>query len=304
MRPMSARRVLLVGPGSPLRDAVSDALGRRSDLDVVLESNGRGDHRALVDALVGSSIDTVIDTGLIRWGRTLDVDVIGTMRLAAAIADPGAMVRTVVVASSAVAYPASSRAPVLRRESEAFLPAGGTAARIVEAERYVRSLAEAQPHISVSILRLADLAGVSPGGPLTELLHARVVPAVAGFDPMIQLLHIGDAAAAIEHASACALAGTYNVAAQPARWREAARAAHRTVREIPDIGPWTAAFARLFGVAAITAETIDDLRFGRCVDTALIAGTGFHPRRTTADCARTAATHDGRTRSAVEGRTT
>jgi UDP-glucose 4-epimerase len=243
-----------------------------------------------VAALLDSGADAVVDHCAILRGRVLDVVVIGTMRLAAALADPAVAVRTVVMASSVAAYDASSHAPVLRRESEELRPdAETTAARVLEAESYVRRFAEAHPHINVSILRLADLAGTSPGGPLAELLDADRVPVLAGFDPMIQMLHVDDAAAALAHAATGALAGTFNVAAAPMRWRNAVQVAQRPVREIPDVGPWTVPFARLLGMAATSDDTVDVLRFGRCVDTALLAGTGFHPRRTSADCARSGA---------------
>ena len=79
---------------------------------------------------------------------------------------------------------------------------------MVEAEEYLRTLADRQPHLSVAILRLADLTGPGISGGLSSLWQRRVVPYIAGYDPPIQALHVDDATGAIVHAAACELAGT------------------------------------------------------------------------------------------------
>ena len=284
---MRRRRIVVVGDPSPLRASCTAMLRTRRDVTVVDAPDDPADFEALTRTVLGAHVDAVVDTGLVCWGRRPEAGVIGTMRLAAAVAHPDAAVRTVAAASSAAAYSASSRAPLFRREAEHVQPATGTlAAQLVEAEQYLRSMAMANPHIAVSILRLADLAGPPPSrGPLAELLGAGLVPMLAGFDPLIQLLHVDDAAAALQHAVVGGLAGIYNVAAHPPlRWSDAIRRAGATVARLPPLGPWTGAWARARGFAPIAPDTADVLRFGRCIDVTLIAGTGFQPRHTTADC--------------------
>ena len=142
------------------------------------------------------------------------------------------------------------------------------------------------PHINVSILRLADLAGTSPGGPLAELLRGPVIPQVPGFNPSIQLLHLDDAAAALAHAVDRGLAGVYNVAGpQPLRWREAVQL-RRPETSSPPIVRWARTLVRPPRTPVMSAETFDVLRFGSCIDTALVATTDFRCRHTTADCVR------------------
>ena len=212
---------------------------------------------------------------------------IGTMRLAAAAAQPGSTVRTVTGASSVLIYPATSAAPRQHREHETLDPApGGVAARLLEAEHYLRALADDNPHVSVAVLRLADLAGIPPQGPLARLLARPLVPAIAGFDPPIQLLDLDDAAAALQHAAERDLAGTYNVAGNGALpWSVAARSAGK--RLVPLLGPpaWIAALAPRLGLRALGPELIDTLRFGRLGDTGLLTATGFTPSHSTAACA-------------------
>jgi len=286
------QRAIIVGPPTDLTFAVDQRLSARRDTEIVAGPARQAEHDALAQALVEDRIDTVVHTGLVSWGRDLTADVIGTMRLAAAVTHPDAVVQRVVVTSSTAVYPATSRGPKFHRESETIQPdSAGIPAQLFEAESYVRKLAADQPNIDVCVLRLADLAGTRPGGPLAELLRAPLVPAVAGFDPMITLLHIDDAAAAIEHAVTSRLAGTYNVAApQPMRWRAAVRLIGSRVQHVPLTTAWLRPLGRWSDGLLVPPELFDVLRFGRCVDTTLISGTGYRPRHTTADCVRMAAT--------------
>ena len=150
---------------------------------------------------------------------------ISTVQVAAAASGRAGPVRTVVAVSSTEVYPASARAPTWRREDELLQPrAESAAALVLEAEDLLRDVAEHQPHISVGILRLADLAGPGVWSGLTSLLHGVAVPLVPGYDPPVQFLHLDDAVAAIEHAVILELAGTFNVAGDGVvRWRRAAR---------------------------------------------------------------------------------
>ena len=211
--------------------------------------------------------------------------VIATMRLAAAAAHRTTTVRRVVMASSTRVYPVSSRAARLHPESEPLQPRRGSlAAPLVEAEGYVRDLATTNPNLSASILRLADLAGPGTHDPLPSVLAGPVVPAVWGFDPPVQLLHVDDAVAALEHAADHDLAGVYNVGADElVRWRRAARLARKPLIELPR-RPGQPLARLLRWVYRLDAgdDILDVLRFGRGAATDAFTRSGFRPTQTTA----------------------
>ena len=91
-----------------------------------------------------------------------------------------------------------------------------------EAEGLVRDLATTN-RTSASPPRLADLAGRDATGHAGPAAVRSVVPAIWGFDPAVQLLHVDDAVGALAHAADHELAGVYNVASHRViRWRRAA----------------------------------------------------------------------------------
>jgi UDP-glucose 4-epimerase len=278
---------LVTGSSDPLGAALVARLRHRPDITIVETGSDVESYENIAELLMDQRVATVIHTGMVGWSSTVDVDVIGTMHLAAAAAQPGSTVRSVTAASSVLIYSASSAAPRQHREHDPVEPArGGVAARLVQAEHYLRALADDNPHISVGILRLADLAGAPPQGQLARLLNRRIVPSIAGFDPPVQLLDLDDAARALQHAAELALAGTYNATADGALpWSSAARAAGKRIA--PLLGPpaWIAATAPRLGLPELGRDVVDTLRYGRLVDAALLAATGFRPAHTTAECA-------------------
>ena len=209
------------------------------------------------------------------------------MRLAAAAAHRSTAVRSLVMVSSTRVYPVSSRTARLHPESEPLQPRRGSlAAALVEAEGYVRDLATTNPNLSASILRLADVAGGGADDPLSALLASPIVPAMWGFDPSVQLLHIDDAVTAIEHAIDRDLAGVYNVGADKLlRWRRAVRLTRRPRIDLP-VAP-TGALNRLLQWpyrATADDDLVDVLKFGRAAATDAITRSGFRPTSTTAQC--------------------
>ena len=158
----------------------------------------------------------------------------------------------------------------------------------MEAENFVRDLATANPNLSVSILRLAELAGPGTHDPLARLLASPVAPAVWVFDPRMQLLHVDDAVAAVEHATTLDLAGVYNVAADGlVRWRRAARLAHTPLIEFP-VTPSTVLTTLLRWSYRLNAadDILAVLRYGRRAATDAFARSGFQPGKTSEQCVR------------------
>ena len=303
---MSDARLLVTGVDGGLGRMVAERMASRPDVEVVIGVAGTeartldgvdvvgltAEYEGIDDLLERRAIDTIIhaDRPWVRprGGRDAATQyVIATMRLTAAAAGRTATVRRVVMASSTLVYPVSSRAARLHSESEPVRPRRGSLAGVlVEAEGYVRDLASTNPNLSASILRLADLAGPAARDPLSVVLAGPVLPAVWGFDPSVQLLHLDDAAAALGHAADHDLAGIYNVGADDlVRWRQAARLTRKPLLELPaaPARPLAGLLGRMYRL-----DDADDLfkvlRFGRVAATDAFTRSGFRPARTTARC--------------------
>jgi UDP-glucose 4-epimerase len=295
------RRVLVTGASNPLGSRVADLLRASSGVAEVVGvdlaaqsdtaetiragSSGR-DQGALADLLRDHEIDTAIhcSMALDRRGMSIEPaggDVIGTMRLCAALSHKALPIRSLVLASSSAVYPIKSYTPLLRREDGATeTDEKALGASLLEAEDYARDVAERSPHLNVAILRLAEIAGVGLAGPLSALLKERVVPTVLGFDPLVQMLHVDDAARALAFAAEIELAGVYNVAsAGVIRWREATRQLQRRVaRLLPlEAGPLQPLW-RGMRLPHVPNGMLGMLRFGLAMETSKLAAAGFTPR--------------------------
>jgi UDP-glucose 4-epimerase len=298
---LNVRRVLLVGAESRLGRRLSDYLLERPEVDGVtgVELSGRSrsgafvrlgahalDHHGLVGLLREREIDTVIYGSLAadRAGTAVapsGADVVGTMRLCAAVGDLSVPVRCLVIASSSDVYPTTSHVPLLRRESSAVEGAAGSPTEsLLEAEEYARDTAERAPHLCVSLLRLAELVGPAVRGPLSSLLAQKWVPSLLGTDAPVQLLHVDDAVQALAFAAQVELAGVYNLASRGhVYWSEAMRALSRRA---PPLLPFEAGsfepVLRAFGLPHVPNGMLGLLRFGRVLDTTKLASAGFAPK--------------------------
>ena len=305
------RRVLVTGASTPLGRGVMARLADRVDVETVIGldrhggvlhstgSSGRlmsvdaGRALSISDLVDANAVDTIVHVGMCpsRSGAPISdhADVISTLQVAAVASGRPGPVRTVVAVSSTEVYPASARAPTWRREDELLQPPGRECRRVLalEAEDLLRDVAQHQPHISVGILRLADLAGPRVLSGLSSLLAGAVVPLVPGYDPPVQFLHPYDAVRAIEHAANLELAGTFNVTGDGVvRWRRAARMTGRpTMPVLARFEPIGRAL-RAFKVPTVPTTLIDVLRFGRCADTSALAATGFSANHATEECIR------------------
>lgn len=295
------RRVLVTGASSALGSRVADRLRANTSVDEVVGvdlaagsdtaeaiqvGSSRRDHRGLAALITEHEIDTTIHCSLAldRHGATTEPaggDVIGTMRLCAALSNKELPIRSLVLASSSAVYPVKSYAPLLYREDgPTETDESSPAASLLEAEDYARDVAERSPHLNVAILRLAEIAGLGVHGPVSALLEQRAVPAALGFDPLVQFLHVEDAALALVFAAEIELAGVYNTASAGAiRWGEAARALQRRVAPVLPMepGPLQPLLRRL-GLPHIPNGLLGLLRFGLAMDTAKLAAAGFTPK--------------------------
>jgi UDP-glucose 4-epimerase len=302
-------RVLVTGATCPLGRRLIQRLQEEPGLSKVIGIEPRNttdrmdgielvefepDDRELVAFIADQRIDTVIHAGMVparsgSMARVGPADVIGTMRLCAAVGSPKVSVRSLLLVSSSDVYPADPHTPLLQREDD--VTADGEAepsASLLEAEEYGRDVARRLGHLDVAILRLAELGGGGLGGPLSSALLQPLVPDPLGYDAQVQWLHAADAVDAIAFAARLELAGVYNVASDGVlRWSEA-----RSLRGRPSIpvlpfeaGPF-APLLRRFGVPHLPEGTGDVLRFGSAVDSAKLRSAGWQARHDQHGCVR------------------
>ena len=236
-------------------------------------------------------VDTILHTFLVvdstrASSRALhEINVIGTMNLLAAASAADSSVRHIVVKSSALVYgtgesdpywfdePAQRRAPLRTRVEHS----------LVEVEGYLADFANDNPHVTVTLLRFANVLGPSIRTPLSRLLELPFVPAIAGFDPLLQFVEEGDVVRAIIHVMERETPGIFNVGGDgKLPWSECVSICGRRLAPIlPPIGTQTllAPFTQAFDVPQ---EYLSLLRFGRGIDNRRLKQTGFRYTHTSA----------------------
>ena len=144
--------------------------------------------------------------------------------------------------------------------------------------------AEDNPHVTVTMLRFANVLGDHIDTPITRMLSLPVVPEIFGFDPRVQFVHEDDVTGALAYATLRDVPGVYNVAgAGTIPWSEVCTMAGR--RRLP-MPPVLTAFAaeplRLVGLVDLPPEVLSLLRYGRGVDTSAYRTAGYQYRYSTA----------------------
>ncbi|MGK2936880.1 MAG: NAD-dependent epimerase/dehydratase family protein [Solirubrobacteraceae bacterium] len=300
-----SRRILVAGLARPLGAQLARALEAdpqveaivgvdEHDPPIVLERTEfvrvGADAEALRRVMRAARIDTVVDARLVTDAGGVDArlrrraNVTETEVLLSALTSAG--VRGLVVAGSAHVYGCGAGDPAYFEE-DMVLPAGGTELQreLRTAEATAAELRHRVPGARVAVLRLVDVADETSLGRL--LAMPGVIPAVAGFDPRLQVLHPDDAVAAIEHATLERLDGVYNVAADGVlTLSELASLLDR--RPAPVLPPWGANLAALPLRRAglpLPVELVTLLRHGRAVDNRRLKATGLRLRFTTREAA-------------------
>ncbi|GAC1504240.1 MAG: NAD-dependent epimerase/dehydratase family protein [Candidatus Dormibacteraceae bacterium] len=261
---------------------------------------GRADYlkldirHSLIGKLVRAvGIDTVVHT-LTRVDsfdldrrRAHEMNVIGTLNLLAGCAGEGSPVRRFVLKSSGHVYGSRFDLPAALREDHRL----DTNSRhqfvrdIVEVESYVSDFAVRNPEIAILVLRFCNSLNPQEPQPLARYLDLEVVPTVAGYDPSLQLIHRDDCIDAMVLATKRGPAGAYNIASpgpEPlSKLLDAAGKLHAPL--LPPVGLELAAYALAkAGVARLTPQLLDLLRWGRSLSTAKAARQlGFRAARDT-----------------------
>ena len=247
---------------------------------------GRADYlkldirHSLIGKLVRAvGIDTVvhtltrIDSFDLDPARAHEMNVIGTLNLLAGCAGEGSPVKRFVLKSSGHVYGSRFDLPTGIREDHRL---DGNSRHqfvrdIVEVESYVSDFAMRNPEISMLTLRFSNSLNPDEPQPLARYLDLEVVPTVMGYDPPLQLIHRDDCVEALYLATKRGPAGAYNVAAPRAeplsRLLDAAGKLHAPL--LPPIGLGLTALAiRRAGVAFLSPQLLDLLRWGRSLSTA------------------------------------
>ena len=144
----------------------------------------------------------------LRFARTVQ----GTRNVLAAAEKVGAS--SLVHLSSAMVYGAHSDNPVPLTEDARLRadPGAPAAYHALLAEELLASFVKANPTVAVCALRPVTMFGAGLDSPATRLLEAPRVPAVAGYEPILQAVDLEDVAAAAHLAVAGRLHGAHNVA--------------------------------------------------------------------------------------------
>jgi UDP-glucose 4-epimerase len=155
---------------------------------------------------------------------------------------------------------------------------------LLEVEEYLRNFAEDNPHVTVSLLRFANVLGTDIVTPLSKALSLPLAPSILGFDPLLQFVEEDDVIRSIEFVMRANLSGVYNVAGDSRiPWSEVAAIAGRRLLPLPPVltGLSTTPLARL-GLVDLPPELLSLLRYGRGVDNSRLKQAGFEYRYTTA----------------------
>ena len=237
-------------------------------------------------------VDTILHTHLIvdstkDSGRALhEINVIGTMNLLAAAGAAGSTVRKVVVKSSTLGYGSNYQDPYFFREATPRTRTARTRVErsLLEVGSVLGDFAEDNPHVTVTMLRFANVLGDHIDTPITRMLSLPVVPEIFGFDPRVQFVHEDDVTGALSYATLRDVPGVYNVAGEGTMpWSEVCTMAGKRRLAMP---PVLTAFAaeplRLVGLVDLPPEALSLLRYGRGVDTSAYRTAGYQYRYSTA----------------------
>ncbi len=261
---------------------------------------GRADYlkldirHSLIGKLVRAvGIDTVVHT-LTRVDsfdmdpkRAHEMNVIGTLNLLAGCAGQGSPVRRFVLKSSGHVYGSwPDMPPNIREDSRLDANSRHDFVRdIVEVESYVSDFAVRNPEITILTLRFANSLDPQDPSPLARYLDLEVVPTIYGNDPPLQLIHRDDCVEALVLATKRGPGGAYNIAPPGAvplsNLLSAAGKLHAPL--LPPVALGMAAFAiRRAGIAFLTSQLLDLLRWGRSLSTSKAARSlGFRASRDT-----------------------
>ena len=301
------RRVLITGLDTFWGGRMAQALENESDVEMILGLGAneprvplertefvRSDQKySILNRIVrATQVDTIVHTFLETNSvnvpsRTLhEINVIGTLNLLAAAGTAGSSVRQVVVKSSTHVYGAAETDPTwFREEDKRTGPVSTRVERsLLEVEALVKDFSEDNPHLVVSVLRFANVLGTDIITPISHNLRRRLLPCIAGFDPLVQFIEEDDVVRALEYVTEHRIPGVFNVAgAGKLPWSEVASIGGGFLLPLPPFKPRAfVAPLRQLGTVQFPPEMEGLIRYGRGVDTTKLTSAGFEFRYTSA----------------------
>jgi UDP-glucose 4-epimerase len=239
---------------------------------------------AHVDTILHAHL--IVDSTKVSGRRLHEINVIGTMNLLAAAGASGSPVRKVVLKSSALVYGASHRDPyVFREDMQRTAPARtGVERSLLEVEGFLHDFAQDNPHVTVTLLRFANVLGDDIDTPFASALRNPVVPEVFGFDPRVQFVHEDDVVGALMYATTHDVPGVFNVAGDGnLPWSEVCTiVGKRRVALPPVMTNWAMEPLRMIRMLDLPPETLTLLRYGRTIDNSRYKRAGFQYHYTSA----------------------
>jgi UDP-glucose 4-epimerase len=305
------RRVLITGLDTFWGARMAQALEAKPDVDMIL-GLGTNDPRvplertefvrsdqkySILSRIVrATQVDTIVHTFLETNSvavpaRVLhEINVIGTLNLLAAAGASGSSVRTVVIKSSTHIYGADGQDPAWFREEDTRNGPvrTGLERSLLEVESLVRDFAGDNAHLDVTVLRFANVLGTDIVTPISHNLGRRVLPCIAGYDPLVQFVEEDDVVRALEFVTDHRRPGVFNVAGEgKLPWSEVASIGGAHLLPLPPVRPrlFAAPLDRLFGVR-FPPELVGLMTYGRGVDTTKLRESGFEYRYTSAGTVR------------------
>jgi UDP-glucose 4-epimerase len=301
------RRVLITGLDTFWGGRMAQALELEPDVEMILGLGAneprvplertefvRSDQKySILNRIVrATQVDTIVHTFLETNSinvpsRVLhEINVIGTLNLLAAAGTAGSSVRQVVVKSSTHIYGAAETDPTwFREEDERTSPVRTRLERsLLEVEALVRDFADDNPHLVVSVLRFANVLGTDIITPISHNLRRRLLPSIAGYDPLVQFVEEDDVVRALEYVTGHQVPGVFNVAGSgKLPWSEVASIGGAFLLPLPPFRPraFVAPLRRL-GTVQFPPEIEGLARYGRGVDTSRLRAAGFEYRYTSA----------------------
>src|SRR2546430_10480454 len=154
---------------------------------------------------------------------------------------------------------------------------------LLEVEGYLRDFAEDNPHVTVSLLRFANVLGTDIITPISKSLGLPLVPCILGFDPLMQFVEEDDVVRSIEFVMKNQVPGIYNVAGDGRLpWSEVAAICGKRLWPLPPVFTNLAAGPLSRLGLELPPELLDLMRYGRGVDNRRLKRAGFQYRYTSA----------------------
>lgn len=243
--------------------------------------------RGFEDVFRNHTIDGVIHLGRVgthtsnRRSR-YNTNVLGTQRLLDRCRKYN--IQQVLIMSTFFVYGADAYNPALLNEDTPLKASELTLDLVdsVELENLANIYLYKYPELNITILRPCHIAGPGIRNSMSALLSSKRAPVLAGFSPMMQFLHVDDAATAVVAAYEGNKPGIYNVAPDDyVAYQDALIAAGCKRRYLPSVPPAVPlAISKLMSDRAFPSYLLNYFKYPVVIDGSKFRKTfNFTPKR-------------------------